>query len=1099
MSLSGANTFSGPVSISGGAILSVFSDNNLGAPPGSATASSLVIADGSTLRATAGFALNSNRGIAVGLPSGGGAGTVQVVSDPLPAAGVAPTIQTLSYGGVIANNGAGASGLTKSGFGNLTLSGANTYTGPTTVRNGTLTLDFQQSGAPASNIVTSTSALTLGGGNSGLGNTSYSRLAVVGKDGLARSQSFASTLVDLGPAVVKAAAGSSPGTVDLYLGALSHNAGGVVNFILPSSGTGNIHTTNASGMIGAWATVGQERSQNNVVEGDDFAAVDASGNIVAYTAYQGYSAGTFLSSGTYNGKNVQKTAPTAQAMGVTNSLPGGITADVNTVSIKNTPASGNGDTIVIGASNVLRLGAEGGIFRQASSGSPLYIGGATNSGTQSNNGTNGSSSIGKLTAGGAANTPGTITFTINSNNETSAAAIVEAAIGDNGTGQAKVVKAGSGLMKLDGHNTYTGGTYILQGQVRLAGSEITLGPTSAANPDGFGTGPVYILPGGQAYIFGLSTGQTVANAFYLAGAGTNQESFGALRLPTNAVTFSGVIHLIGDAAISGSTNGATLGQITDDGGGFSLTIGSTLPTGVANANTTVTLASASDNWHGNTYLVGFNGSTSTTVHLGADQVIPDGAGFGSLIMGNSDQSASAIITLDLNGHNETINGLTSAGTQPGNLFVEDQGAAASTITIGNNNQSATFAGTIRDNGGILALQKIGSGTQILSGTNSYSGGTTVAGGVLQMNGVSALGATTATLTVSSGTVDMNGNNLDVGALAGSGGKITSTAPGALSLTVGNGNGGGSYAGTIQDGAATISLVKVGSGTQTLAGNNTYSGGATVNGTGTLFVAHVHALGTAGLTINDTATTKLQAGLTAPVQLTSLTIAGGASPTATLDMTDNNMVVHNGNIAATVAQLETGLNAAGTLWTGQGITSSTAVADAAAHANATVFAVGAIRNIDKNNNLIYSTWPASPSPDTGASGLATTDVLIKYTYFGDADLNGVVDNTSDYDLWSNGFTDAGLAATNGWLYGDFDYSGTVDNTTDYDLWSTGFVHEAGPLTGNSISAIPTTSVQAVPEPTSALLGAVGLVGLAIMQMRRSVTRRMSRHSRHKRLV
>src|SRR5204863_6393364 len=135
-------------------------------------------------------------------------------------------------------------------------------------------------------------------------------------------------------------------------------------------------------------------------------------------------------------------------------------------------------------------------------------------------------------------------------------------------------------------------------------------------------------------------------------------------------------------------------------------------------------------------------------------------------------------------------------------------------------------------------------------------------------------------------------------------------------------------------------------------------------------------------------------------------------------------------------------------------------------------VGAILNIDKNSNLIYSTWPASPSPDGGVSGLSTTDVLVKYTYFGDADLNGAVDNTTDYDLWSNGFTNPSLAATNGWLYGDFDYSGIVDNTTDYDLWSTGFAHQGGALstlaepvapgTGNPGSLTPATDADGTPQ-------------------------------------
>jgi fibronectin-binding autotransporter adhesin len=274
--------------------------------------------------------------------------------------------------------------------------------------------------------------------------------------------------------------------------------------------------------------------------------------------------------------------------------------------------------------------------------------------------------------------------------------------------------------------------------------------------------------------------------------------------------------------------------------------------------------------------------------------------------------------------------------------------------------------------------------------------------------------------------------------------------------------------------AGIPLVKSTTGIVTLSGADTFTGGTTVNG-GTLIVGHVNALGTGALTINSGAQTKLQAGLTAPVQLTSLTIAGGTAPMAALDVTDNNMVMHGGSIGTTLAQLKSGLNASGTLWTGNGIQSSTAAANAATNSNATVFAVGAIRNVDKNGALIYSTWPVPPSQDGGASGLTTTDVLVKYTYFGDADLNGVVDNTTDYDLWSNGFTNPALATTNGWLYGDFDFSGVVDNTTDYDLWSTGFAHQGGPLSGGGGAAAP-ASVQPVPEPGAFVLTAIAMIAM-----------------------
>ena len=155
---------------------------------------------------------------------------------------------------------------------------------------------------------------------------------------------------------------------------------------------------------------------------------------------------------------------------------------------------------------------------------------------------------------------------------------------------------------------------------------------------------------------------------------------------------------------------------------------------------------------------------------------------------------------------------------------------------------------------------------------------------------------------------------------------------------------------------------------TLSTNNTYSGGTTVN-TGTLIAGHVNALGTGGLTINNTATAKLQAGLSGPVQLPSLTIAGGVSPTATLDITDNNLIVHNGNLATMTAQAANGLNINGTLWTGTGITSSTAAADAEP-----LHAVGIILNDDSqlggSGDPIYGSWPIGAD-----SGGAVTSVAL----------------------------------------------------------------------------------------------------------------------------
>ncbi|HXE42783.1 MAG TPA: hypothetical protein VN516_07135, partial [Candidatus Baltobacteraceae bacterium] len=135
--------------------LSLGTTNDLNTPQ----AGRLVL-NGGTLEATGNLALNANRGISLGKASGNSWGTLAVDS------GV-----TLSYGGVMADNG-GASGLTKAGFGQLTLFGSNSYTGPTTNLLGQITLDFSQA-AVSDNIIDSSSSLVLGGATAPSGNQSY--------------------------------------------------------------------------------------------------------------------------------------------------------------------------------------------------------------------------------------------------------------------------------------------------------------------------------------------------------------------------------------------------------------------------------------------------------------------------------------------------------------------------------------------------------------------------------------------------------------------------------------------------------------------------------------------------------------------------------------------------------------------------------------------------------------------------------------------------------------------------------------------------------------------------------------------------------------
>ena len=103
---------------------------------------------------------------------------------------------------------------------------------------------------------------------------------------------------------------------------------------------------------------------------------------------------------------------------------------------------------------------------------------------------------------------------------------------------------------------------------------------------------------------------------------------------------------------------------------------------------------------------------------------------------------------------------------------------------------------------------------------------------------------------------------------------------------------------------------------------------------------------------------------------------------------------------------------------------------------------------------------------------TTDVLAKYTYFGDADLDGQVDNSTDYGLWFNGFANN----LTGWLFGDFDYSGSVDNSIRLRSVVDAFANQGAPLVGGG-------GVQPVPEPSTLVLAALGLVGVGAFVRRR----------------
>jgi hypothetical protein len=107
------------------------------------------------------------------------------------------------------------------------------------------------------------------------------------------------------------------------------------------------------------------------------------------------------------------------------------------------------------------------------------------------------------------------------------------------------------------------------------------------------------------------------------------------------------------------------------------------------------------------------------------------------------------------------------------------------------------------------------------------------------------------------------------------------------------------------------------------------------------------------------------------------------------------------------------------------------------------------------------------------------VLIKYTYFGDANLDGSV-TSADYTRIDAGYLSHGTLT--GWANGDFNYDGVV-NGSDYTLIDNAFNMQGATIA----TAIATDQIapisSSVPEPGQLL--ANSLVLLCLLRRRATV--------------
>ena len=161
-----------------------------------------------------------------------------------------------------------------------------------------------------------------------------------------------------------------------------------------------------------------------------------------------------------------------------------------------------------------------------------------------------------------------------------------------------------------------------------------------------------------------------------------------------------------------------------------------------------------------------------------------------------------------------------------------------------------------------------------------------------------------------------------------------------------------------------------------------------------------------LSVRAGGTATLTSGGSKVLTATSLNVSG----TGVLDLNDNDMIVDYAGaspLASIGNMLASGY--AGGAWNGPGINSSFAAADnnsALGYAEA---------------SELFSSFPATFS----GQSVDNTAVLIKYTFYGDANLDGSV-NLQDFNRLAGNFGQAGKR----WSQGDFNFDGTV-NLIDFN--------------------------------------------------------------------
>jgi autotransporter-associated beta strand protein len=346
-----------------------------------------------------------------------------------------------------------------------------------------------------------------------------------------------------------------------------------------------------------------------------------------------------------------------------------------------------------------------------------------------------------------------------------------------------------------------------------------------------------------------------------------------------------------------------------------------------------------------------------------------------------------------------------------------------------------------------------SGGGIVDGTMPTGGATVTGGTKLIATSASGMGPTPSMpfpdqLTLDNGSVQFVNDFASVnrGIRLGSGG-------GTIEI-IGNSSATFTFAGIL---GGSGSLTKTGPAILLITGgNNSYSGATTVNN-GTLRQG-VSLTSSAAVTVNAG---KLEliggAGGMRVIKTPAVAVTGGV-----IDLSDNKLITAT-DVATITALIASGRN--GGSWSGSGIVTSQT---AATSSSLTSLGVARAQQV--------KALPGATATGIWAGQTVTgSDVLVMYTYAGDANLDGKL-SVDDY-----GRIDSNIGlGTAGWYNGDFNYDGKV-NVDDYGILDSNIGVQGAPF---PTSAALSGGFAAVPEPAGGLLLlTTGCGGLAMGRRRR----------------